>query len=291
MRSTVGHWGDVQVRVVDEHIGVRSNWIFCDTQHVLIAHLGGSIRDIETQLDSVDLAVPPLGAGDVSLVPAGRRYHARAIGGLVRYAEVRVAPKARWLAVGTDVDVDHGEAQLGRRDESLYRAIERLAALTGRTDDVSQMAAHSISHSVCLHLRETYGANGRVGDVEDVPALTTRAVGQLRSYVRAHLDQYITLAALTDLVGLSTHRLLIAFRRTFGTTPAQYIIAERLARARWLLAHTAYDISTIAGATGFASHSHLTTTFKRHVGVTPHVFRRGMAPVGAETQCDAVGRL
>jgi AraC family transcriptional regulator len=91
--------------------------------------------------------------------------------------------------------------------------------------------------------------------------------------VRAHLDHFITLAALADLVGLSTHRLLIAFRRTFGTTPAQYVIDQRLARARWLLAHTAYDISTIAGATGFCSHSHLTTTFKRHVGVTPHVFR------------------
>lgn len=277
MRSTVGHWGDVQVRVVDEHIGVGSDWNVRDTKHVIIAHLTGSIRDIETRLDSVDVAVSPLGPGEVSLVPAGRRYRAQAIGGLVRYAELRVSPKARWDAVGTDVDVDNGEAQLGRRDESLYRAIERLADLAGRTDDVSQLAAHSISHAVCLHMRETYGggADGRVGDVEEVPALTARAVGQLRSYVRAHLDQYITLAGLTDLVGLSTHLLLIAFRRTFGTTPAQFVIAERLARARWLLAHTAYDISTIAGATGFASHSHLTTTFKRHVGVTPHVFRRG----------------
>jgi AraC family transcriptional regulator len=263
MRSIVGHWGDVQVRVVDEHIGVGSDWIVRDTQHVIIAHLAGSIRDIETRLDSVDVAVPPLGPGEVSVVPAGRRYRAQAIGGLVRYAELRVPPQ-----------VDAGDARLARRDESLYRAIERLADLAGRTDDVSQMAAHSISHAVCLHMRETYGAAGCMGDVEEVPALTARAVGQLRSYVRSHLDQFITLAALTDLVGLSTHRLLIAFRRTFGTTPAQYVIAERLARARWLLSHTAYDISTIAGATGFASHSHLTTTFKRHVGVTPHVFRR-----------------
>jgi AraC family transcriptional regulator len=264
MKSTVGHWGDVQVRVVEEHIGVGSDWIVREAKHVVIVHLTGSIRDIQTRLDSVDVAVPPLRVDEVSLVPAGRHYRAQAIGGVVRYAELRVSP---------DIDVDNGAARLARRDASLYRSIERLAELVGHTDDVSQLAAHSISHSVCLHMRETYGADGRVGDVEDVPALTARAVGQLRSYVRAHLDHFITLAALADLVGLSTHRLLIAFRRTFGTTPAQYVIAQRLARARWLLAHTAYDISTIAGATGFSSHSHLTTTFKRHVGVTPHGFR------------------
>jgi AraC family transcriptional regulator len=264
MRSTVGLWGDVQVRVVEEHIGVGSDWIVRDAKHVIIAHLTGSIRDIQTRLDSVDVAVPPLGPDEVSLVPAGRYYRAQAIGGLVRYAELRVSP---------DIVVGDGEARLGGRDASLYRSIERLADLAGRTDDVSRMSAHSISHSVCLHMRETYGTDSRAGDVDHVPALTARAVGQLRSYVRAHLDQFITLAALADLVGLSTHRLLIAFRRTFGTTPAQYVIAQRLARARWLLAHTPYDISTIAGATGFSSHSHLTTSFKRHVGVTPHVFR------------------
>src|SRR5580704_9032718 len=178
MKSTVGHWGDVQVRVVEEHIGVRSDWIFRDTKHVIIAHLTGSIRDIQTRLDSVDVAVPPLGVDEVSLVPAGRYYRAQAIGGLVRYAELRVSP---------DIDVDNGAARLARRDASLYRSIERLAELVGHTDDVSQLEAHSISHSVCVHMRETYGADGRVGHVDDVPALTARAVGQLRSYVRAHL--------------------------------------------------------------------------------------------------------
>lgn len=274
MRSTVGQWGDVQVRVVDEHIGVGSDWIVRDPRHVIIVHLAGSIRDIDTRLDDVGVAVPPLGSGEVSLLPAGRRYRAQAVGGLVRFAELRVAPRGGWRGVGADIDVGDGEAWLGRPDEALYRSIARLADLVGRTDDVAQLTAHSISHAVCLHLRETYGA-ARADDVEDVPALTAGAAEQLRSYVRGRLDRYITLAGLADLVGLSTHRLLVAFRRTFGTTPAQYVLAERVGRARWLLAHTAYDISTIAGATGFASHSHLTTTFKRYVGVTPRVFRRG----------------
>lgn len=54
----------------------------------------------------------------------------------------------------------------------------------------------------------------------------------------------------------------------------QYIIAQRLRRARWLLMHTRNDITTIALETGFASHSHLTTAFKQHTGLTPLAFRQ-----------------
>jgi AraC family transcriptional regulator len=51
------------------------------------------------------------------------------------------------------------------------------------------------------------------------------------------------------------------------------MIGERLRRAKWLLTHIARDITDIALETGFSSHSHLTTTSTRHVGVTPHLFR------------------
>jgi AraC family transcriptional regulator len=271
MSSIEGRWGDdVRISVVREHIGLGSEWTHCEDAHVIIAHLDGPIRGVETQVEGVAVAAPPLGPDHVHLVPAGSRYGAQARGGLVRFADLRVAPGALRETIGDDV-VGRGGVRLVRRDAFLYRSIERLAELTGRTDDVSQMAGHAISHALLLHLHETYG-DARAGD--EAAALTEGAARDLQAYIRANLGGAIALSALTDLAGLSTNQLLVAFRRRFGTTPAQYVIAERLRRVRWLLTHTAYDISTIALATGFASHSHLATTFRRHVGVTPQAFRR-----------------
>lgn len=99
---------------------------------------------------------------------------------------------------------------------------------------------------------------------------------RLCEYIESALDQRITLAGLATLAGMSVHRLLIAFRRNFGTTPAQYILAQRLRRARWHLLNGNADIADIALDCGFASHSHLSAAFKRDTGITPRQFREGL---------------
>jgi AraC family transcriptional regulator len=277
MRSTERRWGDVHIRVVEEHIGFGSDWSHREDDHVIIAHLDGRIRDIETCVEGIGAPVGPLSAGNVSLIPARRSYHAQAHGGLVRYATVRVAPRALQQSIGEDM-IAGGMVRLVHGDPFLYGAVQRLAGLAARTDDVSHMVAHSVSHAALHHLHDTYGADGRGAVVDrDVPLLTVSAATLLQQFVREHLAGPITLPRLAALVGLSAHQLLIAFRQRFGTTPAQYVIAERLCRARWLLANTRCDISTIALATGFASHGHLTTTFRRHIGVTPREFRQSSA--------------
>ena len=72
---------------------------------------------------------------------------------------------------------------------------------------------------------------------------------------------------LAAVAGMSVHNFLRAFRKSFGTTPAQYVIDQRLRRARWLLTNTAHDIVAIALETGFSSHSHLTATMHRRHGI------------------------
>lgn len=60
--------------------------------------------------------------------------------------------------------------------------------------------------------------------------------------------------------------------------PYRYVIQRRVERVKTLLRHTDLPISRIAYETGFASQSHLATTFKRNVGQTPGVYRRSVAP-------------
>ena len=45
---------------------------------------------------------------------------------------------------------------------------------------------------------------------------------------------------------MTAHQLLKAFRLCFDTSPAQFVIEQRLRRARWLLTCTNHDVAQIA---------------------------------------------
>ena len=262
------------MRVEHEYVGTRTDWTVRSADHVLIAHLDGSLRSIETQVDGVAVAVAPLTGGDVSLVPAGHQYDAQATGSVVRYAVVRVTPAALNESVSDGTDGALDAVRLGHRAGFLYQSIQRLAGLIGRADDASHIAAHGVSHVICVHLHDIKNdARRNPRTPRAARGFTASSARYLRSFIHANLGECLALPTLAALVELSPHQLLIDFRRAFGTTPAQYIIMHRLHRARWLLRYSRHDISTIAASTGFASHSHLTTTFRRHVGITPQAFR------------------
>src|SRR5262245_15970024 len=65
-----------------------------------------------------------------------------------------------------------------------------------------------------------------------------------------------------------------SFRRIFGETPHQYLLSRRLERARHLLRTTDDSVAEICLAVGFTSVGSFTTTFTRHVGVSPTTYRR-----------------
>lgn len=106
------------------------------------------------------------------------------------------------------------------------------------------------------------------------PASTARGFERLRDFIDASLDQDLNLDALAEEAELSVYTLPPAFRRHFGATPHQYVLARRIARARELLAGTETSICEIALETGFSSQSHLASAFKNHTGVTPNAYRK-----------------
>jgi AraC family transcriptional regulator len=106
--------------------------------------------------------------------------------------------------------------------------------------------------------------------------LTTQQCQRVRDHIHAHLDGDLSLATLAHEAGLSAQQLLEAFRKTFGTTPHQYILRERINYAKRLLATQPVSIADVALTVGFSTQSHFTAAFRRAVGVTPRRFRVGL---------------
>lgn len=102
---------------------------------------------------------------------------------------------------------------------------------------------------------------------------------QLIDHAVACINQRIgaepTVAALAKLVGLSEYHFIRVFRETMGATPRQYIIANRMNHARYLLKTTALPIGEIGAMAGYSSESMFTAAFRRTQGMTPSQYRAG----------------
>ncbi len=94
-------------------------------------------------------------------------------------------------------------------------------------------------------------------------------------YIDLYLDQNLTLDELAQQVNFSRSYLCYRFKQITGISLHQYIIRQRVYRAKGLLESSSISLSEIAVYCGFYNHSHLTRAFKRLLGVPPSAFRVG----------------
>ena len=75
-------------------------------------------------------------------------------------------------------------------------------------------------------------------------------------------------------VNLSPSHFTHLFRQETGLTPAQYLRAVRLERARVLVTRTFLTVKQVMTQVGISAASHFTRDFRRYHGVTPSEARR-----------------
>jgi AraC-like DNA-binding protein len=105
------------------------------------------------------------------------------------------------------------------------------------------------------------------------PQLSDAQARRLVDHIHASLDCELSLFDLSKLVHCSPRQFVRLFSNTFGKTPHQYIINERVARAKDLLLQGRLLVE-IATTLGFSSQSHFSGTFRKATGMSPGRFRR-----------------
>lgn len=97
----------------------------------------------------------------------------------------------------------------------------------------------------------------------------------LVDYVRSNLSSNISVTELAGLVQMSPSHFAHMFRASFGITPYRFVMQERVANAKGMLANTELSASQVAMAFGFSSQSHFAKVFRQFTGVTPKQYRAG----------------
>ena len=124
-----------------------------------------------------------------------------------------------------------------------------------------------IARVVSKQLMEQPGLTSNSG------SMTEARLKLVDELIDAHLAEDLTISLLAKSVGISSAYFSRAFRKSTGKTPFDYVITRRVNTARQMLKHSNLDISTIAIACGFSSHAHMTSTFRKRIGLSPSQLR------------------
>jgi AraC family transcriptional regulator len=137
---------------------------------------------------------------------------------------------------------------------------------------IGRLSAEALTQVLVIHLLRHYSTVTQPITSEG-RSLAHNQIQQAIDYIHAHLDRDLSLAELASVVNISPTYFASLFKQAMGISPHQYVIQQRVEKAKLMLKKTDLAIADIALQVGFSSQSHLTQQFKRVTGMTPKQIR------------------
>jgi AraC-like DNA-binding protein len=162
----------------------------------------------------------------------------------------------------------------GRKDAVFGHFAQVLALTLNRHSEASALFVEQLGVTIGTHLIDQYGSAPAAQSGKQSRRLSSLHVTRAKEMLLAKAQGNVSLEEIANACNMSRSYFIRAFRETTNRTPHQWLLEQRIDRARDLLRHSDASLSDIAMACGFADQSHFTRTFSQLVGTPPGTWRR-----------------
>lgn len=215
------------------------------------------------------------GKGDFAITPAQSPFFARWDSD-DRFLQIRIPSHFIDRVATESLEMNADRLELVPKFRTRDRQIEAIAMMLlsemKQENLGSRLYIESLVNILAVHLLRQYSATNPQLSVYK-GGLPQHQLLQVLDYINEHLDRDIKLADLAALLDMSQFHFSHLFKQAIGTSPYQYLLGQRIERAKQLLKQTDRSIMDIALACGFNSHSHLSKQFRQSTGMTPTTYR------------------
>lgn len=269
LSSSPAHWGGIAI----EKYEVPALLIPRHEHTTAFLHLvlSGSVQyEVSTRGRNLRFASRP---GTIFLLPRGTVDEVNWSGPTQRVA---VAISPRLLSNALEETAHQEDLELTEHWELIDPHISALLVeMTADLEEGSPAGAiygESLANALAVYLAKRYSAR-RITPAVYKGGLPGNRLRRVLDYIGDNLEKRISLSRLATVADMSPHYFSELFKQSTGRSPHNYLLLQRIERAKQRLREGKRSIIDIGLEAGFQNASHFARIFRKIEGTTPTRFR------------------
>ena len=155
-------------------------------------------------------------------------------------------------------------------EQSDFTAVlENLMMLTNKKSTHSELLASQLLNTLVTHVL-TNNTDQLVNDADKI----ADKIKQIKNFIDENFPKKIPLDMIADEFFISKYHMSREFKKAYGITIANYMIAKRITYAKELLRFTNMRIEEIGNLCGIEDSSYFNKVFRKFEGMTASDYRK-----------------
>lgn len=154
--------------------------------------------------------------------------------------------------------------------ESIEKIIKNIHDELTKKEDFWEYSIKSHLHYLFITLYRNYKHYFPINHISD----SISVVLEIQKYIEEHYLEPINLQDVSGMFFRDMFYISHLFKKVTGFTFKQYLLLQRVSKAKELLFYTDDDVTTVCMNSGFNNVNHFIRIFKKLEGITPYQYRK-----------------